>query len=1225
MLQRLAIAAVLLCGVAGLAEETPGRTPGLGGASVSLGACGAATNTGLRLNTPTAQDVREYRVLSNGAVVFYANLDGIYRANPHLALERIAGSTGKFDVTADSRRVLFLQSSSNPCLNPSPNLLSALTGGGNAVRLNELVRVNGFEISPASDRVVMAGVHLFDSSFTELYSRRTDGTGSLGGVLTGWEAPFSFSFSPQGTYLVRLLSGPTGEPWRLFGPAGTVSDPTGGYAFTADESHFIYGTAFPRETYAVELNGGTPVKISDDSGGFLVTPVPVDGIHRVVILAGDQQIAPIDGSSPAVPFDVGAGATMEPDGLHVISRLRFTEGGPLDLVRVPVLGGENVRLNEPVEGRGWVAGFVLSHDGQTVVYRVANEDSVELFATGVAGGPIIPLSGSLPTGADVAPGPVISPDGTTVLYRVDLDVDEQFELYAVPITGGAPVKLSVDLEPGFSVEDDFRFDPTGGFAYYRARALGRSAIDLFAVALGFDGDGIAGACDNCPGIDNPDQTDSDGDGIGDLCDVCPAVPDPLQVDRDLDGIGDACDPCTDADNDGRGVPGTAGGTCPPDNCPGIPNADQIDSDGDDLGDPCDECPFDGLNDADGDQTCADVDNCPEDCNAQEDADDDGVGDVCDPCPESAGVADDDQDDVCDEEDNCPGLANPAQNDSDGDGRGDLCDPCRFDPLDDADQDGRCGDVDNCPSAANADQLDSDDDGQGDVCDSCPLDWFNDQDGDGFCADADNCPLDGNPAQGDADGDTVGDTCDNCPTTSNPAQGDHDFDDAGDACDNCPDSFNPAQDNTDGDSAGDACDSCVDPDSDGFGSPGFPVSVCPLDNCPGSFNEDQADLDGDGFGDVCDPCVADPENDADGDGHCESVDNCPATPNPDQLDVDGDGPGDVCDQCPVDADPGQPDADGDQIGDACDNCPSTPNSRQLLSVDDFKSGESSWSHSSLGSADTWHLADTDCFGNPLGSRMWVSNGNAGADCLEHSSREHSRLISSPIALPPASDVVLSFSARSWDEAGECTLQPTRLDWHDVGVSVDGGLTYTILNDCFALTDGTGQPVLHEFDLSPWAGQSVQLLFVYDTFDTVVGHTFAIDDVTISSGYGPTPADTDGDGVGDACDCSPLDGASTMPDEVGNVRPVLDGASLEWDPVHGVDEYRVFRGTLAALRSLDYGDCVDVVTETSFPLVDTPPAGTGHAYLFVAAGETCGAGSPGSVTGGTRRRVDVESCL
>lgn len=36
-----------------------------------------------------------------------------------------------------------------------------------------------------------------------------------------------------------------------------------------------------------------------------------------------------------------------------------------------------------------------------------------------------------------------------------------------------------------------------------------------------DGDGVSDGCDTCPGVADPDQTDSDDDGVGDACDACP--------------------------------------------------------------------------------------------------------------------------------------------------------------------------------------------------------------------------------------------------------------------------------------------------------------------------------------------------------------------------------------------------------------------------------------------------------------------------------------------------------------------------------------------------------------------------------------------------------------------------------------------------------------------------------------------------------------------------------
>ena len=55
---------------------------------------------------------------------------------------------------------------------------------------------------------------------------------------------------------------------------------------------------------------------------------------------------------------------------------------------------------------------------------------------------------------------------------------------------------------------------------YHGSGGGLTEIQLFEKVVS---DGIGDTCDNCPGFDNPTQTDSDSDGIGDDCDNCPAL------------------------------------------------------------------------------------------------------------------------------------------------------------------------------------------------------------------------------------------------------------------------------------------------------------------------------------------------------------------------------------------------------------------------------------------------------------------------------------------------------------------------------------------------------------------------------------------------------------------------------------------------------------------------------------------------------------------------------
>jgi hypothetical protein len=82
-----------------------------------------------------------------------------------------------------------------------------------------------------------------------------------------------------------------------------------------------------------------------------------------------------------------------------------------------------------------------------------------------------------------------------------------------------------------------------------------------------------------------DPTDSDSDGIADACDNCPGVANADQADADSDLVGDECDDCYDTDRDGYGNPGF-GNDCPDDNCPTTYNPDQADTDGSGIGDAC---------------------------------------------------------------------------------------------------------------------------------------------------------------------------------------------------------------------------------------------------------------------------------------------------------------------------------------------------------------------------------------------------------------------------------------------------------------------------------------------------------------------------------------------------------------------------------------------------------------------------------------------------------------
>ncbi|WP_295386686.1 thrombospondin type 3 repeat-containing protein [uncultured Thiodictyon sp.] len=145
--------------------------------------------------------------------------------------------------------------------------------------------------------------------------------------------------------------------------------------------------------------------------------------------------------------------------------------------------------------------------------------------------------------------------------------------------GGVTFKVAAGAKP--KIDDDPADAQVIALSgKFWSRSLQRE-ISFLAVTAEFtvaasqdgDGDGIPDSLDNCPTVNNPDQTDSNGNGVGDACDTPP-------LDTDGDGIPDSIDP----DDDNDGVLDAS------DNCPLVANPDQADDDRDGIGNACDPTP-----------------------------------------------------------------------------------------------------------------------------------------------------------------------------------------------------------------------------------------------------------------------------------------------------------------------------------------------------------------------------------------------------------------------------------------------------------------------------------------------------------------------------------------------------------------------------------------------------------------------------------------------------------
>lgn len=167
--------------------------------------------------------------------------------------------------------------------------------------------------------------------------------------------------------------------------------------------------------------------------------------------------------------DISAKYQVSPTGKYAVYIADATINDVDELYSVPLNGGRTIKLNGELEKRQNVDSFMISPDGNSVVYLVkAASADAALYSVPIGGGKATKLT--LPLKSPLLQRYIISPDNKYVLYTGKFADDEGIALYSAPLDGGNPMRLS---NPAFTedeqnyVNDDYKVSANGKFVVFR--------------------------------------------------------------------------------------------------------------------------------------------------------------------------------------------------------------------------------------------------------------------------------------------------------------------------------------------------------------------------------------------------------------------------------------------------------------------------------------------------------------------------------------------------------------------------------------------------------------------------------------------------------------------------------------------------------------------------------------------------------------------------------------
>ncbi|MFN7941769.1 MAG: hypothetical protein U0X73_09220 [Thermoanaerobaculia bacterium] len=413
-----------------------------------------------------------------------------------------ANAISSLRFSADGRRVIYRGDLEVDGRN---ELWSAPPWGSvaSAVKLNVPVVGAGvatFRVSPVGDRIAYVAETASGLQVWSVPASGTSGSGvHLDPSLGATETPQTVVFRPDGAQVVIQVVDQVAATTRLFavpaaGPASQAllladTDPGGCPAAAAD-----YTPDGSRLLFARLCLDGTDYRFNQ------LWSVPADGpAEAAVSLAGS--------------FAVGGqiqSLVLSPDGEHVVFVADKLVDERFELWSVPVAGpaAALVRLNPTLVTNGDVkANFAISPDGTRVAY-IADQASDERYfpysvpIDGPSTEAVSLYQGVLTVAAD-AQEVAFTPDGSRVVFRFDLAVDERFDLYwAPPDASASQVRITNrGVAPARSVAPTWRFLPDSERVVYLfdestpgdQRGIGEQRIDdPYATDARWNGPPVAG-------------------------------------------------------------------------------------------------------------------------------------------------------------------------------------------------------------------------------------------------------------------------------------------------------------------------------------------------------------------------------------------------------------------------------------------------------------------------------------------------------------------------------------------------------------------------------------------------------------------------------------------------------------------------------------------------------------------------------------------------------------